>query len=289
MYFYSKKVPETNDIVFAKIIKFDNLGVKVKLIEYDDKEGYILYSNLSKRNSSDISQIYKQNKEIFIEYLGLFEFEWSFTDKNLDKEIIKDFDIRFHKYYKIINLVNSFIGLNIDINREYFLNKTLYNVMPSKESITVSNHMGDGTLTEYVIEDEVVDPFHILEVYDKIIEKNKMLLNLTEPVKSKFFEYIKKYSVDTSFNGNIKFESFSVNSCGLNDIKKYYTDIIVWAKENNINLQVRVDSLSNYIIVFDKEKYLENITNKVNILHEHIKKKEPNFNHKLISTSINEI
>lgn len=288
MYFYTKKVPDMNDLVFAKIIATDDLGVKVKLVEYDNKEGYILYSNLLKRRKNDITQNYKPNKEIVVEFIGYFELEWSFTDKNLDADQIKDYEAIYRKYYKIINLVNSFLGLNKEIDSEYFLNKTIYSITSNKSVKVTTNTSGDGTITEYVEDEEPFDPYNVIKFYDKIIKEEKMLIQLDEPLKSKFYDYIKKHTVDTKFKASIKYESFSVNSSGLSEIKNFYKEIISFAKENNIEIEIKIESLPVYVIYFSEEKYLENITEKLTKVVEYVNSKEHKFNHKLISKNVNE-
>ena len=98
MYFYNNKVPGVGDILCAKIVSIDVLGVKLKFIEYNDQEGYILYNNLKKRKKNDINQTYKPNREIYVEYIGMFEEMMSFTDKNQDLEDTNNFEKKFKLY-----------------------------------------------------------------------------------------------------------------------------------------------------------------------------------------------
>ena len=187
MYFYSKKVPTIGDLVSAKIIGTDDLGIKIKLIEYDNNEGYILYVNLGKRKKHAINQIYKTNKELVIEYIGIFDNILSFTDKNLDEDQIKEFENKLKKYMRIFNLVNSFLKINKDIDMTDFSNKVLYEV--PNESYNKDNDESDDETEEYI------QPSDLVMFYEKCVKENHNKFELDEPIKTKFFDYLKKHLI----------------------------------------------------------------------------------------------
>lgn len=272
MFFYNNKIPEIGDVLCAKIISIETLGIKLKFIEYDNQEGYILYNNLLKRRKNDINQTYKPNKDIYVEYIGLFEGMMSFTDKNQDVEETKKFEQKFKRYHRIVNLINSFLLINNEIDKDDFFNKVLYN-----------------PINDMVKEDDDVDHFEIIKIYDKIVKEDIMEFKLDEPVKTKFYDYIKKHVIDTKFKGSLKYESFSVNSSGLTEIKNFYHDIIKFAKDNNIVIDIKLESSPNYLLSFNDERYSEELQIKINLINEYIKNKEIKFSNKLISTSIVEI
>lgn len=281
MYFYSKKVPNVGDLVSAKIIGTENLGIKIKLIEYDNNEGYILYSNLLKRKKHAINQVYKQNKDIIVEFVGVFENILSFTDKNMDETQNKEFESKLKKYMKVFNLVNSFIKINKDINVESFINKVLYQV--PNESYNKNEEDAEEEESEYI------DPYDLIMYYERSVKENENKFDLEEPIKTKFYDFLKKHITESKFKGNLKYETVSVNSCGLNDVKNYYTDIINYAKDNNIEIEVKMESTPLYILYFKEDKYELETKNKMNKIMEYISNKKININNKLVSNNVQEV
>jgi len=273
MYFYNNKVPVVGDILCAKIVSLDVLGVKLKFIEYNDQEGYILYNNLKKRKKNDINQTYKPNREIYVEYIGMFEEMMSFSDKNQDLDDTQKFEKKFKLYLKIISLINSFLIVNKEIDREDFITKVLYD--PIKDLV--------------VEEDAENDPFDIVKIYDRIVKEDIIEFKLEESIKTKFYDYIKKHRIDTKFKGSLKYESISVNSSGLVEIKSFYSDILRFAKENNISIEIKLDSSPNYLLIFNEERYNHVLEEKINSINLYIKNKEIKFSNKLILTSVVEV
>jgi translation initiation factor 2 alpha subunit (eIF-2alpha) len=277
MYFYNNKVPVVGDILCAKIVSLDVLGVKLKFIEYNDQEGYILYNNLKKRKKNDINQTYKPNREIYVEYIGMFEEMMSFTDKNQDLEDTQNFEKKFKLYTKIVSLINSFLIVNKEIDRDDFFSKVLY------------NPINDLVVEEDAENDDKKDPFEIVKIYDRIVKEDIIEFKLEESIKTKFYDYIKKHRVDTKFKGSLKYESISVNSSGLVEIKSFYSDIIRYAKENNISIEIKLDSSPNYLLIFNEERYNHVLEEKINSINLYIKNKEIKFSNKLILTSVVEV
>ena len=193
MYYYNNKVPVVGDILCAKIVSLDVLGVKLKFIEYNDQEGYILYNNLKKRKKNDINQTYKPNREIYVEYIGMFEEMMSFTDKNQDLEDTQNFEKKFKLYTKIVSLINSFLIVNKEIERDDFFSKVLY------------NPINDLVVEEDAENDDKKDPFEIVKIYDRIVKEDIIDFKLEESIKTKFYDYIKKHRVDTKFKGSLKY------------------------------------------------------------------------------------
>ena len=278
MFYYRKFEPIAGDIVFAKIMALDALGIKIKLVEYDDKEGYILYNNLLKRKKKDINHTYKVNKDIIVEYTDVFEGLWSFTDKNLDQEKIKEYEINFKKYQKIINIINMFLKQNPDVDSKSLFENVLYNVKPSTEIIEADEDE----------DDEDYNPFDILQVYDKIIKDDIINFELDAELKDKYFVFLKKMITDSKFKGVVKYDSFSPNSSGLFEIKNFYLDVIRFAKENEININIKLEAVPTYVIFFDDERYNDKMKEKVSKIIDYISSQKIKFSNKLVSNTITE-
>jgi hypothetical protein len=174
-------------------------------------------------------------------------------------------------------LINSFLIVNKEIERDDFFSKVLY------------NPINDLVVEEDAENDDKKDPFEIVKIYDRIVKEDIIDFKLEESIKTKFYDYIKKHRVDTKFKGSLKYESISVNSSGLVEIKSFYSDIIRYAKENNISIEIKLDSSPNYLLIFNEERYNHVLEEKINSINLYIKNKEIKFSNKLILTSVVEV
>ena len=269
MKYYNKDTPSIGDIVIAKITKVDELGVELEFLEYNNQRGYILQSNLQRVKKNQFNQIYKIGNDLHVEYVGIFEKIMSFTNKSIDEEKVKEFNKNFKNYKKIINIISNFLEKNKGINQEYFLNKVLYNYLKNEDD--EDNEENNHTI--------------IIRLYNKIIKEDEMVFELDKSVKTKYYEYIKENIQDTKCKGSLKYESFSANSNGLNEIKSFYLDVIKYSRENEIELIVTLESTPRYLITFKEEKYIEELIKKIELIEEYIKTKEVKFFHNLILKS----
>nr|BAN65793.1 translation initiation factor 2 alpha subunit [Babesia bovis] len=57
--FYEQKFPNPGDLLMVKVNRIEAQGVYVSLLEYDDREGLILLSELSKRRYRSINKLVK--------------------------------------------------------------------------------------------------------------------------------------------------------------------------------------------------------------------------------------
>jgi translation initiation factor 2 alpha subunit (eIF-2alpha) len=271
MNYYISDIPNAGDILIGKITEVNTLGIELEFIEYGNKKGYILQKDLQHVKKSEFNKIYKKGNEIHVEFLKIFETVMSFSNKHIDEEKIKEFDKNLKNYKKIIKMISIFIDENEEIDRTDFLNKVLYNYL-KKEDDDEEDEDADEENNHTII----------IDLYNKIVKENEMIFDLEEPYKTKYYECIKTYIVDTKFKGLLKYESISLNSNGLNEIKNFYLDVIKYSTENEIELAVTLESTPRYIITFKEEKYMEELAKKIDLIEEYIKSKEVKFLHKLI-------
>lgn len=57
MRFYEKRFPDTDEIVMVQVKQIAEMGAYVKLLEYDNTEGMILLSELSRRRIRSIQKL----------------------------------------------------------------------------------------------------------------------------------------------------------------------------------------------------------------------------------------
>ncbi|CAF1209927.1 unnamed protein product, partial [Didymodactylos carnosus] len=55
--FYKQKLPETDDLVMVNVVNIEEMGVYVHLLEYNNIEGMILLTELSRRRIRSINKL----------------------------------------------------------------------------------------------------------------------------------------------------------------------------------------------------------------------------------------
>jgi len=63
---YENEYPDVGDIVYVKVKSVSNTGAYVSLLEYNDIEGMILMSDLSRRRVKCVSKLLSVNKTLFV-------------------------------------------------------------------------------------------------------------------------------------------------------------------------------------------------------------------------------
>ena len=238
MQFYINSIPNPGDYVLCKIKGFSDLGVKISLPEYDNKSGYIIYNNSSKKKKNEINKYYKIDKEIIVEYLGIFDSELSFTDKYLIEDKKKQFLNFYSEYSTIYKIIKSFMKLNnIDIS---FLNNSLYNI----------NRLDVYDTYEYIIKDNNIDKLNIQDI----------------ELSTKFFDYIKKKVNINYYSYKLKYEIKSVKSFGINNIKDFFHELHITFPDINSYIY----GIPFYIIETKVYNYKKDLLKDVEILKSNI-------------------
>jgi translation initiation factor 2 subunit 1 len=60
--FYKEKYPEIDDVVMVNVRRIQEMGAYVGLLEYDDIEGMILLSELSRRRIRSVNKLIRIDK-----------------------------------------------------------------------------------------------------------------------------------------------------------------------------------------------------------------------------------
>jgi len=55
--FYKNRLPETDDLVMVNVVNIEEMGVYVNLLEYNNIEGMILLTELSRRRIRSINKL----------------------------------------------------------------------------------------------------------------------------------------------------------------------------------------------------------------------------------------
>ena len=255
MYHHNK--PNLHDIVFVRLIsqKKDSAGNYVKLIEYNDLEGLVLCTEITK---------YKSNLKSLIKYDEIFPviiistsngYDLSYSKiKKSSQDLLKECYEYQNKIYKLINSISNKINLDENIKN----NIIKYNLSPQTyEQSVLSNNNMCKELYESILQnsdilfekfeknivnptdnhDNILQTFKTqlqtqLEVKPYYIQKEFKLLVFDDNslyILKEILNKIKLINVDTKYNYEIECRSSPYYYYKLT--YKDFTDI-----ENNMNI-----------------------------------------------------
>jgi len=122
---YESEFPEVDDLVMVRVNRINEIGAFVSLLEYNDKEGIILLSELSRRRMRSVNKHIRVGKKEVLQVLRVDK-EKGYID--LSKKNLKDEDI-------------------VECTQRYMKSKTVHSIM---------SHVADtqtGTDKIYTLED----------------------------------------------------------------------------------------------------------------------------------------
>ncbi len=279
VYLYENKYPVSDALVIGKIIKIDDLGVTVTLPEYNDIEGHIAYSEVSRKKKFKINNLMEIGKEVLLITLNVNIEDENGDEKNisidLSKRSIRDdeisifmdnykiylklFDLWKYIYLKINNIeLNNDTILNINVNLLYkFMKNNLWKLITTTEPKILLEMLYNKN--QYNILNDIEDCDKIKEILQCYVDK-------------KIIKTIPKISKE------LIIYSYEMN--GLNDIK-YVLDYKNFDCYNNV--------LNKYNIEI---KYMTNTKYNLHITlipNENNDNKENNDNNENNENNINEI
>lgn len=184
VYLYKKTKPTTDEIVLAKITEINELNVVGVLPDYNNLQGYISFSELSRRRKVNVNKIVQIGKEIIVQITG-FNDEKNYAE--LSVRTITPADIEeFNKMHKprisLYNLwryvymkLNPDIGMDINKinydNLNLFMNKTFWKIEEILEEKTEEyNFMDLHKLLLNKSKNEKI--INLIEDYDTVLIKN---------------------------------------------------------------------------------------------------------------------
>ena len=221
---YHNNKPTLHDIVFVKLTsqKSDGVGNYVKLIEYDNLEGLVLCTEITK---------YKSNLKSLIKFDEIFPvmvistsngYDLSYSKiKNTSRQLLKDcYEFQNKIYILIQNICNK---INIDENTKKYIIK--YNLTPDiyEQSIIQNNNMCKELYESILCNSDIL--FEKFVLIDDIIKQSfKNQLQTQLEIKPYFIQ--KEFKLLVFDNNSLKFLKDILNkikSINLDD--KYNYDI----------------------------------------------------------------
>lgn len=134
MSYYENKYPDINDTVIVIIENFSEHGIYCKLIEYDDKEGFLLYSELDKRTYYNRHKYFNFKDKYPMTVINI-DYESGLIDLSHKKIKSDERDTHlknFHSASQIFRLSKEFSDLT-GIDLDSLLPLTMWNILKKDE------------------------------------------------------------------------------------------------------------------------------------------------------------
>jgi translation initiation factor 2 alpha subunit (eIF-2alpha) len=186
VFIYKNTKPAVNDIVIVKITEINKFTIVCTLNEYDNMEGYISYTELSKKRRYILQRIVHVGKEVLAEVIA-FNNEKNYPElsiKSLRTDDINNFN-SFHKsYLNLYNLwrflfmkLNPSIQMNInDIDQSElhkFLTNTFWNILEKTNDLTFENESNEPNKSNESNKSNKPDELDELDDIDETIRKEQ--------------------------------------------------------------------------------------------------------------------
>lgn len=260
VYLYNKQFPSVNDIVKARIEKISTLGIEVTLPEYDNLDGYITYSEVSRKRNFNINKIFTVGHDINLvvinvdhikKYIDLSKKSICDNESNLFTEKHKKYMTLYNMWKFIYQKYYNINGNDINTSDlELFFKKTLWKLSTLKKD---DNEYIYNTCINSESNNDIIELLKI-DVLDDNLDYNKIKVLLDEYIRIKI--NVSKPSKEII----IKLLSFAEN--GLDDIKQvldyknyyFYNDI-----KDDFSLEILYQVNSKYRIIIKQNDFI--ITN----------------------------
>lgn len=160
---FSYKKPELHEIVFVQLkdVKSNNMGNYVDLIDYDNIEGLILCTEITKYNSN-IKKIVKKDEIFPVTIINNDNgYDLSYSKIKQDSRILLKECYDFStKLYKLINKISKYINLDKSIKDDLIK----YNITNKMYEQSVNSKQN---LYKNLYDSILIDPAKLFEHYEK--------------------------------------------------------------------------------------------------------------------------
>lgn len=255
---FKNKKPEINDIILVKITAINELNVVANLIDYNDINGYISYSELSKKRRVNIGKIVNVGKEVVVQVTG-FNNEKNYAELSIRSLIdsdIEEFTRYRKKYFQLYNLWRYvFMKLNPDVEMN------IDNIKSEEINIFMEKSLW---LLEKIYEESKEDTFNPEDLYKELIDPKinyEIIKNINEydivNIKNILDNYAQLKIVPIKQTKNQEFTTYSHELNGLTNIK-YSLDYKSFDKYADF-----ADKYDITILYLASNKYSLNIKQKI--------------------------
>jgi len=179
--FYEQKFPEVDDVVMVKVRSIAEMGAYVTLSEYDNIEGMILLSELSRRRIRSIQKLIRVDRSECVVVLRVDK-EKGYIDlskRRVSGEEARKCEAKFNKG-KAVNTILKHVALIEKVDLEMLYNKTAWKLEKKYGGPASSYDALRAAVTE---KPQIFDEFDLpLSLKAKVIEQIKRRLT-PQPVK----------------------------------------------------------------------------------------------------------
>ena len=110
-YFYKNKQPELNELVMVHIDNVDDMGIKCSLMEYNNLEGFMSFSELLRKSIRSVSKHVRVGQKHILQVINI---ENNYI--NLSKKYIEEEErIRGFEKYRMGKTINGIVNHIADI------------------------------------------------------------------------------------------------------------------------------------------------------------------------------
>lgn len=164
--FYENELPRLDDTVMVKVTKIDDMGVHVKLLEYNNLDGYVSVSALSRRRIRSLSKIVKVGKQMALIVIRLDENKGyiDLSKRDISPEEVCLCEGKYQKAKSLIGLVKSALISSIkkdklftDVFFEECCQKTIWRLYKDTHNNDPDDVLKKILLSEYKIFDNLED------------------------------------------------------------------------------------------------------------------------------------
>lgn len=127
MRFYEKQLPDTDEIVMCQVRQIAEMGAYVNLLEYDNAEGMILLSELSRRRIRSIQKLIRVGRNEVVVVLRVDK-EKGYIDlskRRVSPEDVIKCEERYSKS-RAVNSIVSHVAHKLDYPVEQIYEKVLW-------------------------------------------------------------------------------------------------------------------------------------------------------------------
>lgn len=107
--FYEKEFPKVDDVVMVKVVNINEMGVHVKLLEYDNLDGYVSVSALSRKRIKSMSKIVKVGKQMALIVIRIDQNKGyiDLSKRDISEQEVSFCEGKYQKAKSLHNLVKS--------------------------------------------------------------------------------------------------------------------------------------------------------------------------------------
>jgi translation initiation factor 2 subunit 1 len=251
-YYYKSVVPKPEDVIFGKVKNITDSAIYITLTEYNDREGLIMFSEITKgKRSINFKKFFKPDTYYPFIVISADDKTIDLSYKRLTEDDIEKYTNKFQQMRKLLDFFTDLEKLKLLEDDEDFMNETFKSLFPDSKSINKD----------------------LEDIYQGILENpSNMFLDvdtISSDIQNKYNEHVHnsvKVISDVEMYKDIELTIFETN--GLKTLK----DIL----KNDESINVKISCISSPIYrIFSKEKTvgecLENINKMIDIIKDRCK------------------